>query len=90
MLPLRHDLQLTRQQLLQACPLPATAPFEIHGARDRGCQPADDYLFQGFRYVLDVARDVLVREDVFTWIMSQQNTQMTLPFLRLEQAWALP
>jgi hypothetical protein len=72
MQPAPHLLQSTRQQLLQNCPLSGAAPFEIHGARDRGCQPADDYLFQGFRYVLDVARDVLIREDVHTWITSQQ------------------
>ena len=43
---------------------PASAPFEIYGAHDRGCQPGDDYLYQGFRYVHDLTRDVLVREDV--------------------------
>ena len=42
----------------------ASAPFEIYGAHDRGCQPGDDYLYQGFRYVHDLTRDVLVREDV--------------------------
>jgi hypothetical protein len=61
-------VQPTRQQLLRECPLPGTAPFEIHGARDLVVEPADDYLFQGFRYVLDVARDVLIREDVNSWI----------------------
>ncbi len=65
-------LQPIQQQLLQNCPLPGSAPFEIHGARDRGCEPADDYLFQGFRYVVDAARDVLIREDVKTWIASQR------------------
>ena len=53
--------------------MPATAPFEIHGARARGCEPEEDYLFQGFRYVLDVTRDVLVREDVSSWIVSRKR-----------------
>lgn len=57
-------------QLLQDCPLSGDAPFEIHGARARGCQPKDDYLYQGFRYVLDEDRDVLVREDVRRWMVS--------------------
>jgi hypothetical protein len=61
-----------KEQHLQHCPLPATAPFEIHGGRDRGCLPGDDYLFQGHRYLYDIQRDVLVREDVRTWIASQQ------------------
>jgi hypothetical protein len=56
------------QQLLRECPLPGTAPFEIHGARDRGCAPGSDYLFQGFRYVQIPSRDVLVREDVNSWL----------------------
>ena len=63
----------TRKQLLLECPLPATAPFEIHGARDRGCLPGSDYLFQGFRYIQNISRDVLVREDVNTWITSHQH-----------------
>ncbi len=58
------------RQLLQECPLSGDAPFEIHGASARGCQPKDDYLFQGFRYVLDEDRDVLVREDVRRWMVS--------------------
>ena len=56
---------------LQDCPLPASAPFEIHGALDRGCQPGSDYLFQGYRYVQDVVRDVLIREDVYSWLASK-------------------
>lgn len=67
----QHDVLPTQQQLLQECPLPGTAPFEIHGAIARGCLPKDDYLFQGFRYVVDVERDVLVREDVNAWIVSR-------------------
>lgn len=51
------------RHLLEDCLLPGSAPFEIHGAASRGAQPNDDYRFQGFRYVLDVTRDVLVRED---------------------------
>ena len=62
----------TRQYLLQDCPLAATAPFEIHGARDRGCLPGGDYLFQGFRYVQDVVRDVLIREDVNNWLAAKR------------------
>lgn len=58
-------------RLLRDCPLPATAPFEIHGALDRGCLPGGDYLFQGFRYVQDVVRDVLIREDVYSWLASK-------------------
>ncbi len=72
MQPDQRVLPPTQQQLLQECPLPGAAPFEIHGARDRGCHPAEDYLFHGFRYVLDVARDVLIREDVNTWIAAQR------------------
>lgn len=53
---------------LYACPLPGTAPFEIHGGRDRGCMPGDVYLFQGHRYLYDASRDVLIREDVCTWM----------------------
>lgn len=59
-------------RLLQDCPLSATAPFEIHGARDRGCVPGGDYLFQGYRYVQDVVRDVLIREDVYTWLAAKK------------------
>lgn len=40
------------------------APLEIHGARTLGYGVGDDCRLLGFRYVLDVARDVLVREDV--------------------------
>ncbi|HEY8098597.1 MAG TPA: hypothetical protein VIE65_21230 [Methylobacter sp.] len=66
-------LNSTRQKLLQDCPLPATAPFEIHGARDRGCPPGGDYLFQGYRYVQKLSRDVLVREDVDSWLAAHQH-----------------
>ncbi|CAN5162709.1 hypothetical protein BH11PSE11_BH11PSE11_17830 [soil metagenome] len=65
-------LNPTVQQLLRECPLPADAPFEIHGARDRGCAPGGDYLFQGFRYIQNQGRDVLIREDVNTWIVAHQ------------------
>jgi hypothetical protein len=41
-----------------------SAPDEIYGARDRGCLPGDDYLYQGVRYVHDLKRDALVREDL--------------------------
>jgi hypothetical protein len=61
-----------KRRLLQHCPLPSTAPFEIHGARDRGCAPGSDYLFQGFRYIPHSAEDVLIREDVNSWLMAQQ------------------
>ena len=64
--------QPTMKQLLQKCPLPTTAPFEIHGARARGCQPGGDYLFQGFRYIHNNSRDVLVREDVNSWIAAHR------------------
>ena len=59
-------------QHLQQCPLPATAPFEIHGGRNRGCLPGDDYHFSGHRYLYDTQRDVLIREDVRSWMTSQQ------------------
>ena len=62
-----------QQHNLQTCSLPASAPFEIHGGRDRGCLPGDDYLFQGYRYLYDVSRDVLVREDVNMWIILHQQ-----------------
>ncbi len=52
------------RQFLLGLSRPDSAPFEIYGARDRGCRPGDDYRYQGFRYVQDPARDVLVREDV--------------------------
>jgi hypothetical protein len=42
----------------------AEAPLEIYGATDRGCSPGEDYLYQGFRYVRDPERDVLIREDL--------------------------
>ena len=61
-----------RRTILQHCPLPATMPFEIHGGRSRGCKPGDDYLFQGYRYLYDADRDVLVREDVSQWIAAHQ------------------
>lgn len=61
-----------QRRLLQRCPLPANAPFEIHGARERGCAPGADYLFQGFRYIPRGADDVLIREDVRDWLMQQQ------------------
>ncbi len=68
---LKHsEASSPNRQLLQECPLSADAPFEIHGASARGCQPKDDYLFQGFRYVLDEDRDVLVREDVRRWMVA--------------------
>ncbi|MES2298873.1 MAG: hypothetical protein V4582_17645 [Pseudomonadota bacterium] len=64
----QHQVQPSRLQLLQECPLPSSAPYEIHGAHDLLGGPGEDYLFQGFRYVLDAARDVLIREDVDSWI----------------------
>jgi hypothetical protein len=71
--PVQSIAQDTHLHLLQDCPLPATAPFEIHGARDRGCLPGGDYLYQGYRYVQDVVRDVLIREDVYTWLASRHG-----------------
>jgi hypothetical protein len=65
-------LPAKQQRLLKECPLPGTAPFVIHGARDRGCAPGGDYLFQGFRYVQIVTRDMLIREDVNSWLATQQ------------------
>jgi hypothetical protein len=62
----------SRRTILQHCPLPAAVPFEIHGGRNRGCAPGDDYLFQGYRYLYDADRDVLVREDVSQWIAENQ------------------
>jgi hypothetical protein len=73
MKPVQSSTQRTQLHLLQECPLPATAPFEIHGARDRGCLPDGDYLYQGYRYIQDVLRDVLIREDVYTWLASRQD-----------------
>lgn len=69
-----HNPQASLQQLLQECPLPGTAPVEIHGARALGCRPEDPFMFQGFRYVLDVARDVLVREDIQSWLSTHRKT----------------
>jgi len=69
--PIMHD---TQRELLQACPLSAKAPFEIYGAKSRGCRPGDLYLYQGFRYVQNTSRDVLIREDVDQWIKTQQQT----------------
>ncbi|MBA5690476.1 hypothetical protein [Rugamonas apoptosis] len=60
------------QQLLRECPLSGAAPVEIHGARALGCNPNDDFLFQGFKYVLDANRDVLVREDIHRWIQARR------------------
>ncbi|MES2116706.1 MAG: hypothetical protein V4578_16215 [Pseudomonadota bacterium] len=64
----------TLQQLLRECPLSGAAPVEIHGARALGCSPNDDFLFQGFKYVLDTNRDVLVREDIHRWILARRRT----------------
>jgi hypothetical protein len=72
MKPEQPQLPNTRLHLLQECPLPASAPFEIHGARDRGCLPGSDYLYQGYRYVQDMVRDVLIREDVYSWLATKQ------------------
>jgi hypothetical protein len=72
MKPAQSTVQDTQLHRLHDCPLPATAPFEIHGARDRGCLPGSDYLYQGYRYVQDVVRDVLIREDVYTWLAAQR------------------
>ena len=70
-----HSIDVTlppdEQRLLQVCPLSGTAPFVIHGARDRGCPPGGDYLFQGFRYVQVITRDMLIREDVNSWLAAQ-------------------
>lgn len=65
--------QFVERRILGNCPLPATALFEIHGARNRGCSPCDDYLFHGHRYLFDVNRDVLIRDDVSGWIVAQQR-----------------
>ena len=71
---MQADIPTTLDQRanLQHCPLPAIVPLEIHGGRDRGCSPGDDYLFQGYRYLYDVDRDVLVREDVKDWIAAHR------------------
>jgi hypothetical protein len=69
---IRHDTQ-AMLQLLRECPLPGMAPLEIHGAKALGYEPQDDYLFQGHKYVLDAERDVLVREDVNSWIISRRK-----------------
>lgn len=55
---LRHFLEAF------SLPEPAPAPDEIYGAGELGCQPGDDYLYLGCRYVRDLTRDVLVREDL--------------------------
>jgi hypothetical protein len=65
----------SRRQLLQACPLSTKAPFEIYGARNRGCRPGDIYLYQGFKYLQNTGRDVLIREDVDRWIKDQQEAR---------------
>lgn len=67
------NVQPTLQQLLRECPLSGAAPVEIHGARALGCDPNDDFLFQGFKYVLDASRDVLVREDIHRWILARRT-----------------
>ena len=67
------SMSASHRTTLQRCPLPATVPFEIHGGRSRGCcLPGEDYLFQGFRYLYDAERDVLVREDVSQWLATQR------------------
>lgn len=68
------NAQPSLQQLLRECPLSGAAPVEIHGARALGCDPNDDFLFQGFKYVLDASRDVLVREDIHRWILARRRT----------------
>jgi hypothetical protein len=68
-----HQIRPSRQVLLQECPLPGSAPFEIYGATARACEASEDYLFQGFRYLLDAERDVFVREDVNAWIASRKQ-----------------
>ncbi|WP_295998761.1 hypothetical protein [Rugamonas sp.] len=68
----RHDVQ-AMLQLLSECPLPGMAPLEIHGAKALGYAPQEDYLFHGHKYVLDAERDVLVREDVYSWIISRRK-----------------
>lgn len=55
---LRHFLEAF------SLPEPDAAPDEIYGAGELGCQPGDDYLYLGCRYVRDQTRDVLVREDL--------------------------
>ena len=52
------------RQFLHSCSLPGSAPDEIHGACGHGCLAGDDFFYQGCRYVCDVSRDVLVREDI--------------------------
>ena len=61
-----------QRTILQHCPLPAIVPLEIHGGRSRGCIQGSDYLYQGYRYLYDADRDVLVREDVKHWIAAQR------------------
>lgn len=65
------SVQASYRQLVQQCPLSASAPFEIHGAWDRGWQPGDDYHYQGYRYIPGSEPDVLVREDVISWLAAQ-------------------
>lgn len=69
-----NETQPTLQQLLRECPLSGAAPVEIHGATALGCAPEDEFLFQGYKYVLDAARDVLVREDIQRWIQARRRT----------------
>lgn len=71
-----YDTQPTLQRLLRECPLPGTAPLEIHGASAFGNLPDEEFLFQGFRYVLDAARDVLVREDVYAWLATHATGRL--------------
>lgn len=61
------------RQFLQACSEPQLAPNEIYGAHDLGCKPGDDYFYQGYRYVQDLARDVLVRADMVVQPRQEQG-----------------
>ncbi|MES2300201.1 MAG: hypothetical protein V4582_24420 [Pseudomonadota bacterium] len=60
----QRSLAANLRHILHSFSGPASAPEEIYGARALGCQPGDDYLYRGYRYVQDAARDVLVREDM--------------------------
>lgn len=64
MLQEKSNFSASLRRILLAYARPPSAPDVIYGARDRGCLPGDDYLYQGFRYVQDAAHDALVREDM--------------------------
>lgn len=60
----KSNFATSLRHFLNACAEQHPPPSEIYGAHDRGCQPGDDYFYQGHRYVQDPRRDVLVRADM--------------------------